>query len=170
MKIQHKRNEDALKRVIKTLDLPDYRTNELERTAKHEASHLVIAKLLGEWIKGVGLGGPDSLDGAGTWTRLRSRDVYSLRNRLCVLWAGPISDGNPLPPIGSGELGDDEKQLIDIAREIHGKAGSQQRIDAEINRAKTRAEKLVQEHRAKIEELAEHLIKLYECIDRIRPV
>jgi hypothetical protein len=168
-KPQRKRDNTVIQRVNQSLDLPDYAACERLRAALHESGHLIAAKLLGESVTGIGLGGPDSLDGAAAWSRMRSRDVYSLRNRLVVLWSGPLSDGRPVPEIGKGELADDESAMFSIARELCGAAGSEKRIAGEIRRARIKAERLVKKHHAEIEQLAQALVHDYEVIDGIKP-
>jgi hypothetical protein len=167
-KSQTKRDNAAIQRVSQALNLPNYAVSERLRAALHESGHLIAAKVLGESIIGIGLGGPGSLDGAAAWSRMRSRDVHSLRNRLCVLWSGPLSDGRPVPEIGKGELADDESAMFSIARELCGAAAAPARIQKEIDRAKTKAERLVRRHRAEIEELAGALVHVYEVIDAIK--
>jgi hypothetical protein len=167
MKPRRKRDNTVIQRVNKALDLPDYAVSERLRASLHESAHLIAAKVLGESIIGIGLGGTNS-DAAGTWTRMRSRDVFSLRNRLIVLWAGPLADGRPVPPIGKGELGDDESAMFSIARELCGAAAKPGRVEKEITQARSRAVKLVRKHQPEIEELAGHLLTLYGCLDRIK--
>jgi hypothetical protein len=162
-----RRDDILLQRVSESLNLSDFAGCERLRAALHESGHLIAAKILSESIIGIGLGGTNS-DAAGTWTRMRSRDVFSLRNRLIVLWSGPLSDGRPVPPVGDGLLADDESQMFDIARELCGADAKLARIQNEISRAKSRAVKLVRRHRPEIEQLAHKLCELYSIIDGVK--
>ncbi len=158
-----KRNEAAIERVSKSLDL--FRAIDFMETALHEAAHIVVCVKLGRTVESVALGKP-GLGGGCTYMRLQSRDYLTLRDHMIMIAAGPEFDGL-MPAAGSGEKGEDQNRLVDLAREICGKIASQKRIDAEIRRARRRAAKLVRMHRGKIEELAGALVQVYRIIESL---
>jgi hypothetical protein len=166
---RRKRDAELIQRVSKSLDLPDYQAGARLDIAKHESGHMVAAIILNEEIIGIGLHGKGSLSSGSSWTRPRGRDVIGLRGHMVVLWSGVLAEGRELPADGSGEIGDDHNKLRELAREIVGAAGSEKRIDAEIRRARSRAEKLVKRHRPEIELLAAKLCELYCILDGIKP-
>jgi hypothetical protein len=163
MRTKRQRDNSLIQKVSESLDLPDHSGTEHLRASLHESAHLIAAKVLGESIEGVGLGGPSSLGGAASWTRPCDRGAIALKNHMAVVWAGVLAeDREPL----DGEC--DQNRLRELAIEIYGKAAKPARIDREIRRAKSKAARLVRRHRPEIEELAGHLLTLYGCLDRIK--
>jgi hypothetical protein len=168
MRARQKRDDVAIKRVSESLNLPDYRALHRLETARHESAHIIVGLLLGETIEAVSLG-TSGLGGGAVLMRPRSRDANSLRRHMTVIAAGGAVDGLPMPPAGIGEVDEDQNRLRDLAIEIHGKSAKPGRVEKEIARAKTRAEKLVKKHHAEIEQLAGKLCELYAIIDGVKP-
>jgi hypothetical protein len=131
-------------------------TPDLQRTARHEAGHVVAGAILGGRIIAVTLS--DHGHGGAVWNRLAGGNVPSQRLDAIATACGPAAEGKLVPD------GDDAVKLREAAYRIHGLAAPPDVIREEVHRAQAAAFWLVKEYSAEIDAVANLLLEFHQLV------
>jgi hypothetical protein len=137
---------------------------DLLRRAVHEAGHVVLHRLYHHEILATSLNDGGDFGGA-IWTRCCGDSVDGLRGQIVCLLGGGIAERRVFPNSRGDD--DDRQRAAGIARRLAGELATRGKINRELGRGRTAAEKLVDDHWPKIRELAGRLINLHTYVEGI---
>ena len=128
--------------------------NDLQKTARHEAGHVVACWHFSGRIIGTTLGGEDALSGS-VWGQYNTGTLVGQRQAMVGMAAGSAATGDETE-------GDDAKRLEEAARRIVGMLATHAELAEEIAAAVAAARWLTDAYREEIESTARLLVQFHE--------